>query len=100
MNDDEIEFDEDMIPLIPAYLENRKKDISAFKIALAAKDLSTISNINHRIQGTALNYGQVKLDRKAKDLYSAIASNNWDDIEAAINEMELIISMSNSNSFN
>ena len=56
-----IRIDPDLAELIPIFLENRKKDIKALKMALGGLDFATIQKIGHKIKGSAAGYGFDKI---------------------------------------
>lgn len=102
MNDDSIEdydndeeIDEDIKALIPSYLESRSKDLKIIKEAFARKDLTVIAKIVHNVKGTALSYGQNKLDVIAKAMEVSVHANKLDEVEKHIKDMENLLSHNN-----
>jgi signal transduction histidine kinase/CheY-like chemotaxis protein len=97
-NDDfenEEEIDEDIKALIPAYLDSRLKDLETIKNAFAKKDMPIIAKLVHNIKGTALSYGQDKLDVIVKSMEVAIQANKLDEIEKYIQSMETLLRTKN-----
>jgi len=45
--------EEDLRELIPGYLENRRKDITTIREALAGSDYETIRSLGHKMKGSA-----------------------------------------------
>jgi len=59
--------------LVPAFLENRKKELEALRAAVASSDLAAVLHIAHRMKGVGEPYGfpaisllGVDFDRAAK----------------------------------
>jgi HPt (histidine-containing phosphotransfer) domain-containing protein len=52
-----VAVDEDIIDLIPRYLDNRKADFSAIQKALDAGDFETIRRLGHSMKGSGGGYG-------------------------------------------
>lgn len=97
MIDEGIYIHPEIKPLVPGYLENRKKDLLTLKEALTKKELSIIARIAHNIKGTALSYGQKKLGIIATRLEEASNDNSWSEIENNIHEMEITLAEKNGN---
>lgn len=95
MGDEEIEIEDEIKDLIPSYLENRRKDLVLLQEGVLKKEISTIKKIAHKIKGTALSYGQEKLDKIAHDLNMAIDSDDWKEIEDTINKMQDLLGVRN-----
>jgi HPt (histidine-containing phosphotransfer) domain-containing protein len=52
-----VRLDPDIQDLIPGFLENRKKDVSAMQAALANGDFGTIMVLGHTMKGDGGGYG-------------------------------------------
>jgi len=52
-----IKIDPDIAELIPAYLENRQRDIQTIEEALVLQDYSAIQELGHRLKGSGGGYG-------------------------------------------
>ena len=50
-------MDEDLIDLIPRYLENRWSDIRAIEVALEKEDFETVRLLGHSMKGSGGGYG-------------------------------------------
>lgn len=90
--DNDEEIDEDIKALIPAYLISRQKDIGTIKEAFIKKDMVVIAKLIHNIKGTAISYGQVELDKIAKEVELSLHSNELEKVETLIGEMERLLS--------
>lgn len=95
MNHNNEEFDEDLdediIALIPGYLNNRKKDLEKMLKALEENDIKPIKEIAHNIKGTALSYDQKKLNEIAIRLDHAAAISEWQNVRVELDEMKKIL---------
>ena len=63
---------------LPKYIANRIQDISLIEEALSAKDSQAISNVCHRINGTAANYGLFRLEAMSRALQVAAKKDGFD----------------------
>lgn len=52
--------DEDLVGLIPSYLENRRNDVALLHDALAQGNYEMVRNLGHKMKGSGGGYG---LDR-------------------------------------
>jgi HPt (histidine-containing phosphotransfer) domain-containing protein len=93
MNNEEDDIEDEIKSLVPAYLENRKRELIILKKALSEKDMATISKIAHNIKGTALSYGQLELNRNAQNLSAACKNSDWAAIEKVLSEIETFLFM-------
>jgi signal transduction histidine kinase/DNA-binding response OmpR family regulator/CHASE3 domain sensor protein len=84
MNDDEVDVDEELLALVPAYIENRKKDVELLREALNKKDIAVIGKISHNIKGTALSYGQTELDKISQVLNHASKEGDWETMKTSV----------------
>lgn len=60
-----IEVDVDLQDLIPQFIENRKQDIESLEALVMQNDLEAISQLAHKIKGTAAGYGFSELSELA-----------------------------------
>jgi HPt (histidine-containing phosphotransfer) domain-containing protein len=49
--------DKDLADLVPGFLENRRRDVTAMIAALQKQDWDTIHRIGHQIKGSGGGYG-------------------------------------------
>ncbi|HXF91250.1 MAG TPA: Hpt domain-containing protein [Nitrospiraceae bacterium] len=52
-----VRLDPDLKPLIPRFLENRRKDLAAIQAALQREDFEEIRLLGHRMRGDGGGYG-------------------------------------------
>lgn len=88
---DEEELDEDIVALIPGYLNNRKKDLEKMLAAFELKDIKPIKEIAHNIKGTALSYGQKNLNEIAIRLDHAAAVSEWEKVSRELTLMKKLL---------
>lgn len=89
--DSDEEIDYEIAQLIPSYLASRARDVEVIKEAFLKKEMAIISKLIHNIKGTALSYGQGKLDKVAREFEVAIHENNEVKIKECIEKMETIL---------
>jgi hypothetical protein len=52
-----VRLDPEIQDLIPGFLENRRKDVSAIRAAVAKNDFATITVLGHTMKGDGGGYG-------------------------------------------
>jgi len=52
-----VSIDPDLEPIVPGFLENRRKDIAALDAALRENDWKTLGLLGHRMKGDGASYG-------------------------------------------
>ena len=70
-------------PLVPAFLENRRRDVEA----LATADLATARAIGHNLRGVAASYGFPELAAIGARLEAAAAAGDADIVRACRDAM-------------
>lgn len=76
--------DEDLIDLIPLYLENRQKDLEILKQAYTQNDLETIRSLGHKMKGSGGGYGLDRISEIGKELEEAAKAQYSDAIQNGI----------------
>lgn len=94
-NDDLIDID--IRAMIPQYLESRKKDLLVMRDSYSRNEISKISKLVHNIKGTALSYGQNKLDEIARSMELAIKDNRVSELEEYFLKIETLLGVNNGN---
>ena len=84
----EVHIDGDLRPLIPGYLENRRKDIKAFNEALASGDFDKIASIGHSMKGSGGGYGFVDLTRIGRGIEKAGRERDLDAIRRSVDTLK------------
>lgn len=52
-----VHIDPDIADLVPGFLENRRRDVTNLRQALAASDFQAVSFIGHTMKGAGAGYG-------------------------------------------
>jgi HPt (histidine-containing phosphotransfer) domain-containing protein len=52
-----VKVDKDLEDLIPTFLSNRRKELDALRVALAAADFEKLRQLGHRMRGVGNSYG-------------------------------------------
>jgi HPt (histidine-containing phosphotransfer) domain-containing protein len=73
-----IAVDEEIIDLIPRYLENRWGDVHAMEAALAAADFDTIRRLGHSMKGSGGGYGLDSVTDMGRGLEEAAKAQDLD----------------------
>jgi CheY-like chemotaxis protein len=76
---------DDMEDLIPAYLDKRRKDVSACRLALATGDFVAIRRLGHNMRGTGTGYGFPGLTEIGGEIEAAALQS---DVSALRDQLE------------
>ncbi len=76
--------DEDLVDLIPLYLENRRNDLGLLKQAQAQNIVETARNLGHKMKGSGGGYGLDRISEIGKELEDAAYEQNLGAIQNAI----------------
>jgi HPt (histidine-containing phosphotransfer) domain-containing protein len=68
----EIEFDIDLVELIPIYLSNIKKDYHEMGIFLEESNFEGVGKLAHKIKGSAKSYGFDYIDELMRAIEESI----------------------------
>jgi HPt (histidine-containing phosphotransfer) domain-containing protein len=52
-----VEIDEDLLDMVPGYLQNQRDSLPGLRAALAREDREALRSAGHRLKGSALMYG-------------------------------------------
>lgn len=52
-----VKVDKDLEDLIPTFMSNRRKELDALRVALAAADFEQLRQLGHRMRGVGNSYG-------------------------------------------
>ena len=72
----------------PAFLENRRLDLSKMKDALLARDFATIQHIGHNCKGIGKGYGFPEISTAGSNVECAARALDFVDVEKSIVEFE------------
>ncbi len=53
----QVTVEKDLEDLIPVFMSNRKKEVDALRVALAAADFEQLRQLGHRMRGVGHSYG-------------------------------------------
>lgn len=74
----------DLEDLIPVFLSNRKKELDALRVALAAADFEQLRQLGHRMRGVGNSYGFERVTVIGKHIEDGARSGDKASLEAQI----------------
>ncbi len=74
--------------LLAQYVENRRKDLSSLRRALAAQDLELCADLGHRLKGSGPAYGFPELGLLGIALQEAAQDKQWPEVAAQVDRLE------------
>jgi HPt (histidine-containing phosphotransfer) domain-containing protein len=80
--------DEELRDLIPGYLENRRKDITAIAGALDRGDFEAISSLCHKIKGSGGGYGFDEISEIGRACEDAAKRSQAQEIRDQVNRLQ------------
>ena len=83
-----VEIDQELMPVVPEYLEYRRLDCAEIKRLLAAGDLEYIQIMGHRMKGSGGSYGFDEISVIGEALELAAQDVDADGISAAVRHLE------------
>jgi HPt (histidine-containing phosphotransfer) domain-containing protein len=94
MTDDPIivTVDEEILDLVPAFLENRRKDVDTAEKALARGDFQEIRDLGHTLKGNGGGYGMDRISRVGMALEEAAEARDEDEVRRRIGELRDFLS--------
>ena len=88
---DQANLDQDVIELQPAYIQNRKKDLSVMRSAWDEGNLAAIGAIAHRVKGSAGAFGFGHLGEVAGRIESLAEEGDKEEMGRALAEFEDVL---------
>jgi len=82
-----VSIDPDLEPLIPGFLDNRRKDIEALAEALEAQQFATVQSIGHSLKGVGGGYGFQEISDIGASLESAAQQQDAPGIRTLIESL-------------
>ena len=76
----------DLEDLIPVFMSNRKKELDALRVALAAADFEQLRQLGHRMKGVGNSYGFAQVSDFGKHVEDGARSGDRAALEARIAE--------------
>lgn len=74
----------DLEDLIPVFLNNRKKELDALRVALAAADFEQLHQLGHRMRGAGNSYGFERVSLIGKQIEDGARTGDKASLEAHI----------------
>jgi HPt (histidine-containing phosphotransfer) domain-containing protein len=74
----------DLEDLIPVFMKNRRKELDALRVALAAADFDQLRQLGHRMKGVGNSYGFELVSSLGKIIEDGARSADRAAIEASI----------------
>jgi CheY-like chemotaxis protein len=85
---EKIILDETLLPLIPEYLRNRKKDIQKIKKALDNNDFDKIEDLGHKMKGSGKCYGFEKISMLGHQIEVSAKEKKSMEIKRSLVQMQ------------
>ena len=79
-----IEIDKDLKPIIPQFMENRKKDIKEIESYLKKNNYKEIEIIGHSMKGSGGGYGFEEITKIGEKIEKAAKNENKEKIASQI----------------
>jgi len=74
----------DLEDLIPVFMSNRKKELDALRVALAAADFEQLRQLGHRMKGVCNSYGFAQVSDFGKHVEDGARSGDRALLESTI----------------
>ena len=74
----------DLEDLIPVFMSNRKKELDALRVALAAADFEQLRQLGHRMKGVGVSYGFDHVSTLGKHIEDGARSGDRALLESTI----------------
>jgi HPt (histidine-containing phosphotransfer) domain-containing protein len=74
----------DLEDLIPVFMSNRKKELEALRVALAAADFEQLRQLGHRMKGVGNSYGFAQVSDFGKYVEDGARSGDRTLLESTI----------------
>jgi HPt (histidine-containing phosphotransfer) domain-containing protein len=84
MNNYKVKVAKDLEDLIPTFMNNRRKELDALRVALAASDFEQLRQLGHRMKGVGNSYGFEHVSLLGKQIEDGARSGNRASLEACI----------------
>lgn len=83
-----VRMDEALAPIVPTYLDNRRRDLPAMRAALARADFEAIALLAHRMKGTGQGYGFSAISGIGARLEKAAQAQDAPSVADCLDELE------------
>jgi len=82
----EVQVEEDMADVVPAYLEKRRAEVAVYRRALEAGDFDTIKHLAHKMKGTGTGYGFPRLTELGAALETSAMQKDAEGVGKPLHE--------------
>jgi HPt (histidine-containing phosphotransfer) domain-containing protein len=79
-----VKVDKNLEDLIPTFMSNRKKELEALRVALAASDFERLRLLGHRMRGVGNSYGFDEVTDIGKQIEAGARSGDKAGLEKHI----------------
>jgi len=76
----------DLEDLIPTFMSNRRKEVDALRVALAAGNFEQLRQLGHRMRGVGNSYGFERVSVIGKHIEDGASSGDKASLEALIDD--------------
>jgi HPt (histidine-containing phosphotransfer) domain-containing protein len=83
-----VEIDQELMPVVPEYLEHRRRDCAEIKRLLASGGLARIQVMGHRMKGSGGSFGFDEISAIGEALEFAAQVSDADGIRTAVGRLE------------
>lgn len=83
-----VHVDSDLAPIVPNFLNNRRKDVQILKASIKTRHLDMIRTLGHRMRGDGSGYGFDTISRIGQDLEEAALQGDLATIRRHTTELE------------
>jgi HPt (histidine-containing phosphotransfer) domain-containing protein len=80
----QVTVEKDLEDLIPVFMSNRKKEVDALRVALAAADFEQLRQLGHRMRGVGNSYGFAQVSDFGKHIEDGARSGDRALLESTI----------------
>lgn len=74
----------DLEDLIPTFMKNRRKELDALRVALAAQDFEQLRQVGHRMKGVGNSYGFERVSSLGKQIEDGARSGDRAALQTCI----------------
>lgn len=79
---------EELLDIIPGYLDRRGQDIQELKAALKSEDFVTVKAIGHKLKGNGASYGFENISNLGLELMNASDKQSKQDVFQLTSDLE------------
>ena len=80
----QVTVQKDLEDLIPVFMSNRRKEVDALRVALAAADFEQLRQLGHRMRGVGNSYGFSQVSDFGKHIEDGARSGDRALLEATV----------------